>query len=163
LSSHSRVRSVLAPVALAGACLLFAAGCGAPFTVQRNSLGAERKAIQNVISTGEPSRRTLNVVYERDLTALWKKDPKAALAELHQDLVAGKLRSGGIGALAELSFHYARHGGGKPYYLASALYAWAFLFPDDKTQLPDRLDPATHLAREIYNRGITQGFLSADK
>jgi pimeloyl-ACP methyl ester carboxylesterase len=140
-----------------------AAGCGAPFNVQRNVLGAERKAGQNVISTGELSRRTVNVVYERDLSVLWKKDAKAALAELHEDLVAGKLRSAGIGALAELSFYYARHGGGKPYYLAAALYAWAYLFPDDKTQMPDRLDPATHLAREIYNRGISQGFLNGTR
>src|SRR5206468_6623310 len=130
------------------AALSFAAGCGAPFNVQRNFLGAERKAVQNVISTGEPSRRTMNVVYERDLTALWKKDPKAALAELHDDLVKGLLRSGGIAALAELSFYCARHGGGKPYYLAAALYEWAYLFPDDPSKRPDRLDPSTPLARE---------------
>jgi pimeloyl-ACP methyl ester carboxylesterase len=148
---------------MACAAASLAVGCAAPFAVTRNPVGAQRTAIANVISTGEPSRRTMNVLYERNLTALWKKDPKAALAALHQDLVAGKLRTGGIGASAELSFDYARRGGGKPYYLASALYAWAYLFPDDKTQVPDRLDPATHLAREIYNRGITQGLSNGSR
>ena len=151
-----RTRSTLVLIAVV---LATAAGCGAPFTIQRNTLGAERKAVANVISTGEPSRRTMNVLYERDLLPVWKKDRKAALAELHEDLVKGLLRSGGVSALAELSFYYARHGGGKPYYLASALYAWAFLFPDDPSKRPDRLDPSTHVAREIYNRGISQGFL----
>ena len=43
--------------------------------MHRNVLGAERRAVDNVITTGELSRRTKNVLYERGLTALAKKNP----------------------------------------------------------------------------------------
>ena len=46
---------------------------------------------------------------------------------------------------------------GSPYYLASALYAWAYLFPDDPKAAPDRFDPRVASACDLYNRGLTQG------
>jgi triacylglycerol esterase/lipase EstA (alpha/beta hydrolase family) len=67
-----------------------------------------------------------------------------------------------MASLAELSFHHAEQGGGRPYDLAAALYAWAYLFPDDPNTLPNRFDPRVRLASDIYNRGVTSGFESPD-
>ncbi len=138
-------------------CLALTVACGAPFTVKRNVLGAQRDANANVIVTGELSRRTRNVLYEHDLVDRYHDDPKGALAELHAELVAGQLAQRQISALAELTFHHAMHGGGRPYYLAAALYAWTFLFPDDPRDQPAMLDAYLRLMNEIYNRGLTQG------
>ena len=66
----------------------------------------------------------------------------------------GKL---GLVGLAAVAFHHATNGGGSPYYLASALYAWGFLFPDDPSAVPHRFNPRARLASELYNRGLTQG------
>jgi hypothetical protein len=144
---------------LAAVGLSLAAACAPPFAARRNVLGAEKQATANVISTGEPSRRTRNVLYDRDLVGRYRKDPAGALADLHGDLVAGRLPPEAVGALAELAFHHARKGGGQPYYLASALYAWAFLFPDDRRLRPDRFDPFVRLNNELYNRGLSHGLM----
>ena len=148
-------------VALVAVALSLATACAPPFAVKRNVLGAQKDASASVITTGELSRRTRNVLYTHDLVERFKKDPEGALAELHRELVAGELPPRRITALAELAFYHARHGGGRPYYLASALYAWAFLFPDDPRERPDLLDAYVRPANEIYNRGLAEG-LSTD-
>jgi len=132
--------------------------CAPPFAMKRNVLGAQRQAAANVLVTGEISRRTRNVLYEHDLVARYADDPVGALAELHGELVRNELRPESIMALAEVAFHHARYGGGgRPYYLASALYAWAYLFPDDPALVPDRYSPRVRFACELYNRGLGQG------
>ena len=164
-ATHDRADagSIRAIAILATVALSFAAACAPPFAAKRNVLGAEKQATATVISTGEPSRRTRNVLYDRDLVGRYRKDPVGALAELHADLVAGRLPPEAVGALAELCFHHARKGGGQPYYLASALYAWAFLFPDDRRLRPDRFDPFVRLNNDLYNRGVSLGLPKGDR
>ena len=61
-------------------------------------------------------------------------------------------------ALAELSFLHAERTGDRAYFLASAVYAWALLFPGDATsgQL-QRSDPRVRLAYDLYNQGCRPG------
>lgn len=95
-------------------------------------------------------------------------------------------------ALAELSFLYAENQSPQPtqdyqclaykgrpcpqeqlpretkqphaYYLAAAVYAYAFLFPDDPQSTPlDPADPRLRLAYDLYNRGLTEGLATADE
>jgi pimeloyl-ACP methyl ester carboxylesterase len=66
-------------------------------------------------------------------------------------------------ALAELSFHHAEQTKKSEYYLASAVYAYAFLFPGDGTPPPDPLDPRRRLAADIYNLGLVRGLESAEE
>ena len=47
--------------------------------------------------------------------------------------------------------------------MAAAIYAYAFLFPDDPAQRPDGFDPRLRTASDLYNRGLTSGFASADR
>jgi len=142
---------------------LSTASCAPPIRVKRvDARHVHRQLTSNVLTTGDLSRWTRNVLYNRDLVKRYADDPGGALADLHAALVAGDLRPEETAALAELAFHHAEHGGGRPYFLASALYAWAYLFPGDKSTTPDRFDPRVRLACDLYNRGVTAGFLSED-
>ena len=139
------------------ATVLATTACAPPFAIKRDVLGARRDATHTVITSGEISRRTHNMLYEHDLAERYESDPAGAIAVLHAAFVAGDIRGDDVASLAEVAFDYASRGGGSPYYLASALYAWAYLFPDDPHDVPDRFDPRRVLASEIYNRGLTHG------
>ncbi|NOT54456.1 MAG: alpha/beta fold hydrolase [Deltaproteobacteria bacterium] len=65
-------------------------------------------------------------------------------------------------ALSELSFYYAKESGKREYYLAAAVYAFAFLFPDGAGVPPDPIDPRLRAACDLYSRGLTQGLLADD-
>ena len=55
-----------------------------------------------------------------------------------------------------------RNRGIKSYYLASAAYAYAFLFPANPADAPDPYDPRLRLAVDLYNRGIALGLATKD-
>jgi pimeloyl-ACP methyl ester carboxylesterase len=65
-------------------------------------------------------------------------------------------------ALSELSFAYAEKAQNQSYYLASAAYAYAFLFPANAAGAPDPYDPRLRLAVDLYNRGIALGLATKD-
>ena len=157
------MRRVAGPAALVAAGLLLGAGCGTPIRARRaDAHWVHRKLTESVLTTGGLSQQTKNLVYDRDLVERLADDPAGALGVLHAEFVAGTLRPGDTAALAELAYHYAEDGGGRPYYLATALYAWEFLFPADPANVPSRFDPRVRLACDLYNRGLTQGFASED-
>jgi hypothetical protein len=63
-------------------------------------------------------------------------------------------------ALAELSFVRAEDTEKPAYYLAAAIYAYAFLFPTDETERDitlNPIDPRLRLAADLYNLGLTLG------
>jgi pimeloyl-ACP methyl ester carboxylesterase len=140
-------------------CLgLVATACAPPIEARRVGAREARQVVaSNALTTGKISRRTGNLLYDQDLVERYADDPAGALAALHASLVAGKLRPEDTVGISELAFQHAEHGGGQPYYLASALYAWAYLFPDDPKDIPDEFNPRVRLACELYNRGLTQG------
>jgi PGAP1-like protein len=148
------------PVLALAICLAFAfpTGCAPPIQVRRmDARHVHRTLTSNELTVGAVSRRTRNLLYNYDLVERFERDPPGALRELHHALITGSLLPEERAALAELAFHYAAHGGGRPYYLASALYAWAYLFPDDPHERPDRFSPRERLACDIYNLGLTHG------
>jgi pimeloyl-ACP methyl ester carboxylesterase len=89
------------------------------------------------------------------------EDAATALAELHAAVVADPPPDV-LFALAELSFRHAEGGGGRPHFLAAAVYAFAYLFPDGTGDLPSPFDPRFRWAADIYNRALTEGLASAD-
>ena len=140
-----------------------AAGCAAPFGIRRASPQAVHRTLtDNVVSTGELSNNTEIVLRRQDLVELYAFDPATTVGILRTRLQAGDLPADDLYALAELSFHHAAHGGGKPYYLAAAVYAYAFLFPTDVQDAPDPIDPRLNAAAEIYDRALTEAFRGAD-
>ena len=128
-----RPRPAAVPALLVALLLLFAGGCATPVGVEpADPQAVHRELTGNVLSTGELSDFSANVLRRRALAELAAGDPAAALAELHRAaLVDGGADPDELFALAELSFRHAEAAGGRPYHLAAAVYAFAYLFPED--------------------------------
>jgi triacylglycerol esterase/lipase EstA (alpha/beta hydrolase family) len=138
-------------------------GCQTPIGVSRvDPLTVHHQLTQNVLSANLPSIFTENVLHQYDLTEKFAREPEAALAELHRILLEHTVRSEEAFALSELSFLHAEQKNTREYFLASALYAFLFLFPDDPDQIPNPFDPRLRIASDLYNRGLTSGFASDD-
>jgi len=139
---------------------LLAAGCATPVGVMRiRPEEADRQLTASVLTTGQPGAPAQEFLYRLNLSEQYREDPAKTIAELHAGLGQAD-ESSRLFALAELSFDYAEHGGGHPYFLASAAYAWAFLFPDDPASRPGCYDPRARTAMDLYNRGIAEGLAS---
>ncbi len=137
-----------------------AAGCSTPIGVVRGTTQEMHYALTaNVLSAGEPSTWSKQVLHRMNLTERFNADPAATLNTLHKTL-AQPLSEDRIQdqlfALAELSFLHAESSAERPHFLASAVYAYALLAPETGTRL-DPLDPRVRLAADIYNRGLTRG------
>jgi len=150
-----------------GACLLLAllvlGGCATPVGVKHvDPQAVHRELIGNVLSTGELSQFTENALRQRSLDVLAEEDSAAALVALHTATVEGELRPDDLFALAELSFSHAEAGGDQPYYIAAAVYAYAFLFPEGVGEPPSPFDPRFRWAVDLYNLALTNAFKSAD-
>jgi len=145
---------------------LLSSACVTPIGVTRGSTQEMHYSLTaNVLSAGQPSSWSTQVLRRNNLFERFKADPETTLAELRKLLpqLVGEARlQDRLFALSELSFHHAEQSGKSEHYLAAAIYAYAFLFPDDGTQGPDPLDPRGRLAVDLYNRGLTRGLASPD-
>src|SRR5918994_2376227 len=84
----------LAPKSLGALCgllaLLLAAGCATPVGVQRaDPQSVHRELTGNVLSTGELSDFTQNVLRLGGIAEQAENDPEAALATIHDAVVTG--------------------------------------------------------------------------
>ena len=150
------LRGVLA----AGATLLMVA-CGPPVGVSRVSpRDVSRDLTRSALNSSTPSEFSQNVLHRWDLRERFRRDPEAALAQLHQLVVEGRGRDTTLFALAELSFAHAEATGKRDYYLEAAVSAWAFLFPGGEGERPDEFDPRLRIAADLYNRGLTRALAS---
>jgi hypothetical protein len=147
--------------ALAGLALLLVA-CATPVGVTR--IGPQelnRTLASNVLSSGNLSANSMQVLQRNNLVALYEDDPEAALAALHGGLPQ-KMNPSRLLGLAELSFLHAQSSGKREHYLAAAAYAYAYLFPEDGSPPPNSLDPGLRLAADLYNRGLTAGLAAPE-
>jgi pimeloyl-ACP methyl ester carboxylesterase len=130
--------------------LVLLVGCATPIGVEpADTQQVHRTLTQSVLSTGEPSAYSLQVLRRLGLEEEFHRDPDSVLAVLH----AGWVSEGDdarLFALAELCFLDDQD-------LAAAAYAWAFLFGEDGEGLPPAYDPRTRLAFDLYNRALTRG------
>jgi pimeloyl-ACP methyl ester carboxylesterase len=142
--------------------VLFASGCATPVGVSRlNEQAAHRELNANVLSTGELSAYSTQILERAALSQRFQYEPQVVIAELNSGLGKPDERDR-LFALSELSFAYAQNSGDRPYYLASAAYAYAFLFPPNATNEPGEYDPRLHLAVDLYDRGIALGLATKD-
>jgi hypothetical protein len=151
-------------VALLGALCLALAACAGPVgTARVDPKVVLRDLGRSAITTGEPSLPTRNVLFERGLFEAFDEHPESAITELHRAMVASRGDADLLFALAELSFLHGQAATKPDYYLAAAVYAYAFLFPDDTGgAAPGRFDPRVRLAADLYNWALTRGFASED-
>ncbi len=162
----SSLRYRLVPTASWKAALtliaLFASGCATPIGVTRlDEQAAHRELDANVLSTGNPSDYSTQILERSALTERFKSDPQTVLAELNSGLGKPDERDR-LFALSELSFAYAEESGNQSYYLASAAYAYAFLFPANPADAPGPYDTRLTVAVDLYNRGIALGLATKD-
>jgi pimeloyl-ACP methyl ester carboxylesterase len=115
---------------------------------------------RNVLSTGAPSRFSEIVLAQRNLAEQFRQDPEGVLQRLHADAAAGEAGPDDLFALAEFFFFHAERTKSRPHYLASALYAYAFLFPAEGGDAPSAFDPRFRVACDLYGRGLTAGLAS---
>jgi hypothetical protein len=151
-------------VALLAALCLALAACAGPVSATRvDPKVVLRDLGRSAITTGEPSLPTRNVLFERGLFEAFDKDPEAAIAELHRAMVASQGDPDLLFALAELSFLHGQAATKPDYYLAAAVYAYAFLFPEDAGDAAaGRFDPRLRSAADLYNWALTESFASGD-
>jgi hypothetical protein len=141
---------------------LFAGACATPVGVKRlDEQAAHRELNANILSTGAPSAYSMQILERTALTQRFNRDPERVLAELNSGLGKSDERDR-LFALSELSLAHAEESGNKSYYLASAVYAYAFLFPANPAGMPGRYDPRLTLAVDLYNRGIALGLATKD-
>ena len=62
-----------------------------------------------------------------------------------------------------MSFLRAEHTLQNDSFLAAAVYAYAFLFPEDPHERPSAFDPRFRTACDVYNRSLTWAFVTADR
>ncbi len=138
--------------------LLALSGCATPVGVRPlDSKEANRRLTETVLSDDKLSAPTLQILNRAGLEKQFQSDPAEAIAALHQALPTAR-EADRLFALAELSFLHAAQSGDRSYFLAAAVYAYAFLFPQDPGASPDPFDPRFRTAVDLYNRGITGGF-----
>jgi hypothetical protein len=142
--------------------VLCISGCATPVGVTRVDLqAADRQLNANILSSGKPSDYSTQVLERTALSERFKSDPQTVLAELNSGLGKPDERDR-LFALSELSFAYAADSGNRSCYLASAAYAYAFLFPTNPADAPGPYDPRLTLALDLYNRGIALGLATKD-
>jgi pimeloyl-ACP methyl ester carboxylesterase len=165
MQHRSKARRGLAPAGWRAGVLLglllVVSGCATPVGVTRVNTQAMYKGLTaSVLSTGRPSQYSEHLLIRLGLSVRFDEEPEAVLAGL---------RGPGMGlsreylfVLAELSFFYAGKSQKPEYYLASAVYAWAFLFDRPGTLDAEPLDPRLRLAANLYNVGLAQGLEGPD-
>jgi alpha/beta hydrolase family protein len=145
-----------------GVFALMASACATPIGVHYVDRSVAYHSLTgNVLSTESPSSFSARELVNLNLYLRFEEDPVGALAEMHAGLTpAGD--EDRVFALAELSFFYANNSGDRSYYLAAAVYAYAFLMPGQHGTPPKGIDPRLRWAADIYNQSLTQAAKSAD-
>jgi pimeloyl-ACP methyl ester carboxylesterase len=140
--------------------LLAVSGCaGIPVGVTRGDPKAvQRHLTASALSGSQPSQPSRIALNRLNLADSFDDDPEKALADLRSLALATK-ESDLYYPLAELSFLHAERTGQRSWYLASALYAWSYLFGGNP---PDPFDPRLRTAADLYNRALAEGLAAAD-
>jgi hypothetical protein len=150
-----------ARVALCAVALLLAAGCATPIGVRRvEQRQVYRELGESALSTGSASVVTRQVLLRDGLYERFVEDPADALEALHQ-LTLAETTGARLFALAEGSQLHAERSGKAGFHLAAALYAYAYLLPEDGSPGPDLLDPRLRVVVDLYNRALSDALVAA--
>ncbi len=137
--------------------------CASPVSVVRiDPQTMQRSLDASALTTDRLSETTRIVLRRRSLLTLFDRDPGAAISDLQALLPAGQADRKDLFALAEASYLVGRRTSDRSRLLASAVYAFAYLFPAQDTALPNAFDPTLRQAADLYGRGLTAAFVTAD-
>ncbi len=148
---------------LLSAVLLVACACATPIGVTHVSTQSMYRSLTaNVLSANRPSEYSQQLLTRLGLEERFDEDPELVLAALRGP--GQGLSREYLFVLAELSFYHAVKSQDPQYFLASAIYAYAFLL--DRREGQQRLvavDPRVRLATNLYNLGLAQGFAGLEE
>jgi len=137
--------------------------CSTPISVSRvDPAIIQRSLATSAVANAKPSHATRTVLEEEGLIDRFDDEPEAVLKTLHSAVVSGRRKTRALFALAELSYIQGLESGDRRYYLGAAVYAWAFLFPDNPADAPNQFDRRLRVAADIYNHALAAAFKSAD-
>jgi pimeloyl-ACP methyl ester carboxylesterase len=150
-------------VACALACaLFFAAACRSPIGIEPAGYETVYRDLRaNALDQGVPSDLTAKLLHFLDLTDSFEKDPEQTLGLLHDRAVVEGRRLPYF-ALSELSYLCAQRTKSREQFLASAVYAYFFLFGDEDSVPPDPFSSEFRVACDLYNRALAQALLAED-
>ncbi|MBW2243076.1 MAG: alpha/beta fold hydrolase [Deltaproteobacteria bacterium] len=138
--------------------VLLAAGCSTPVGVDRvEPQKLRRELTANILTGSTPSAPSRQLLDRLALVQAFKDSPAEALETIRQGL-GGPDTAKRLLGLAELSFAHGDATRDRIWYRASALAAYAYLFPENGHAGPNPFDPGLRLAAELYNRGVALGF-----
>jgi pimeloyl-ACP methyl ester carboxylesterase len=145
------------------AALVVLAACAAPVRVRRaDPEWVHRDLTRSILTGKEISAQSHYQLHRWGLIDEFRKRPGQVLADIHRHIVAGDDSPDVIFAAAELSFAYGERTLQPADFLASGVYAYAFLFPGDVKRVPFRFDPRVRIAADLYNRAFTRGLYAPD-
>jgi pimeloyl-ACP methyl ester carboxylesterase len=153
-------RGAMALLVLTIALLATACSSSPVRVIQEDAADTHRRLFRSALSHNELSTFSHTVLLETDLDRRFDADPEKALQQLHDIAVSGSGGPNQLFAVAEASFLHAERTGDRSYHLAAAIYAWTYLFPEDKSEAPNPFDPRFRLAANLYNRGLTSSLES---
>jgi triacylglycerol esterase/lipase EstA (alpha/beta hydrolase family) len=155
------MRGAFAVVALAALASLSLA-CATPVGVDYVSMETVARELSGSLLTGDvPSAASREYLARLALADLYAEHPREALESLRSGL-GGPDDHDRLFALSELSFGAARRSGDRGEYLASAVYAYAFLFPKDASLTSAPLDGRLRVALGLYDFAIANALATND-
>jgi pimeloyl-ACP methyl ester carboxylesterase len=142
------------------ACLLFAlafAACSPPVKVDRVDLrSAYDELNRTALSSDQLSEATRTVLRRAALLETFDYWPDATITALRAQALATGMPWPDLYALAELNYYEGLRTKSKARLLASALYAYAVLFPAGDADRPSPYDAQFLHAADFYNLALTQ-------
>jgi pimeloyl-ACP methyl ester carboxylesterase len=161
------VRSVGAWTGGLGLLLIAAATAGCGFfspTVGVDRAGA--KAVYEslnsyALNSDELSASTREVLHSYGMTELADDDMDAAVRALHARTLADP-RRGNLFALAEMTYLRGEHRADRDDYLASAVYAWLYLFGHEDPIPASPYERRFRWACELYNAAVLRAFANPE-
>ncbi len=142
------------------ACLLFLlslVACSPPVAVDRVDLRTAYEEIdRTALSSDQLSEDTRTVLRRAALLDTFDTQPDAAIAALRAQAIASGMPWQDLYALSEMNYARGREIRSKPMLLASALYAYAVLFPSGDADRPSPYSQQFLHAADFYNLALTQ-------
>jgi len=142
----------------AGAALLFASvACSPPVNVDRVDLRTAYDGLnRTALSSDQLSEATRTVLRRAALFEVFNYRPDDAITALRAQAIVTGMRWPDLYALAELYYYVGRRTKSKAMLLASALYAYAVLFPAGDADRPSPYSGQFLHAADFYNLALTQ-------
>jgi hypothetical protein len=141
--------------------LMLVSACAAPVGVKRlKPAVAQKELSRSILTSGELSEKSRILLRRLNQEEEWEAAPVAVLAHIHSmlsrevDSFNRELRASLLDSVAELAFVHALDTRDRGDFLAAALYAWLYLFPEGDSDPPPSLERGVRLTAGIYNRAI---------